>query len=112
VRKRLRKKKKLAEFVEWGVLVKSKINLANEQELDKFMDEFIEKVEENNCYCGGGISLDKGLDMVIELGTNATNCKIRLEKITQWLKDHSGVGELKVGEIFDLWHNEPEDIEI
>jgi uncharacterized protein YggL (DUF469 family) len=120
MRKRLRKKKRLGEFVEWGALLRAGLKLDSQEELDSFSDQFIEKVESLNCYCGGGISIDRGLDMVIELGLDKDGALKKLQDLEFWLSSqpcilnlealgakHSG----KTDKIFDLWHEEPIGVE-
>lgn len=116
MKKRLRKKKKLGEFIEWGALIKANLALKTEEDLDKFSDEFIDKVESISCYCGGGISIDRGLDMVIELGPNKSKALGRLEDLEGWLGMHLLVSDVVVSgarhsgmndKVFDLWHEEP-----
>lgn len=118
MKKRLRKKKRVGEFVEWGTLIRAQLDLKSEQELDKFSDEFIEKVENLKCYCGGGISLDKGLDIVVELGKDKQKALSRLNELELWLasdtrvKNFIAVGSKVSGKsdkVFDLWHGDPEN---
>lgn len=120
MRKRLRKKKRLGEFVEWGALLQASLKLASQAELDTFLDQFIEKVESLNCYCGGGISIDRGLDMVIELGLDKKEALKRLQDLESWLLSQPCISDLEVlgakhsgknDKIFDLWHEEPAGID-
>jgi uncharacterized protein YggL (DUF469 family) len=116
MKKRIRKKKRLGEFVEWGALLKARLNISTEERLDAFMDEFIEMIESLNCYCGGGISIERGLDMVVELGVNKKVALDKLEQVEVWLNGHECVVTVEVlgtkhggqyDKIFDLWHEEP-----
>ena len=120
MKRRLRKKKRLGEFVEWGTLVRAKLSLKGEEELDAFSDLLIEKVEEVGCFCGGGISLDRGLDLVLELGQKKKLALERLAFLESWLASHPCVSEVEISgakhsgsvdKIFDLWHEEPIGVE-
>ena len=83
MKKRLRKKKHLGEFAEWGRQIVITRNRKNE--FDEFLDAFIEEaIEANGCYCGGGGKEDK-LDVVVELGRRASDPDAILEEITAWL---------------------------
>jgi uncharacterized protein YggL (DUF469 family) len=108
MKKRLRKKKHLGEFTEWGRQI---IVARNTRDgFDEFMDSFVvEAIEANGCYCGGGGGGDT-LDMVIELGRRSDDPDMRLNKITAWLDARSDVQSHKVGEEFDTWHENPKDI--
>ena len=118
MRKRLRKKKRVGEFVEWGTLIKARLGLSSQQELDEFSDEFIAKVEDLKCYCGGGISIEKGLDMVVELGRDKKEALKRIGDLELWLasdprvKNFHTMGSKSLGKtdkVFDLWHEDPEN---
>lgn len=120
MKKRLRKKKKLGEFIEWGALVQAGLIINSSAGLDEFSDEFIEKVEALECYCGGGISIDRGLDMVIELGVDKSRASVKLKDLENWLVKHPLVSAVHVlgvnhsgsmDRVFDLWHEEPQGIE-
>lgn len=108
MKKRLRKKKHLGEFTEWGRQLVILRNLKNG--FDEFLDAFIEEaIELNGCYCGGGGKENK-LDVVVELGRRSDDPDARLKRITAWLDARSDVESWKVGEEFDLWHGDFQDI--
>ena len=107
--KRLRKKKHVGEFTEWGRQLIVTRN--RKEEFDEFLDAFIEEaIEANGCYCGGGGSDDK-LDLIVELGRRSDDPDARMNRITTWLGERSDVQAWKVGEEFDLWHGDFKDIE-
>ena len=60
-KKRLRKKKHLGEFAEWG---RQFVIIRNRKDgFDEFLDAFIEEaIESSGCYCGGGIKGDYSMD--------------------------------------------------
>ena len=93
--KRLRKKKHLGEFVEWGVPVA----IARKQK-----DDFIEQaIEGNGCYFGGGRRGDR-LEGVIQLGKTCDGPEERLKKIVSWLEAREDVEKYVIGKLVDLWH--------
>ena len=71
MKKRLRKKKHLYEFAEWG---RQLIAIRNtKMDADTFQDAFIIKaIEGNECYCGGSLS-DNKIDVIVELGRISEN---------------------------------------
>ena len=79
--------------------------------LDEFLDAFIEEaIEANGCCCGGGGTAEK-LSFVLELGRRWDIPDDRLKRITAWLNGRTDVQSWKVGEEFDLWHGDYEDME-
>jgi uncharacterized protein YggL (DUF469 family) len=109
MKKRHRKKKHRGEFTEWG---RQLIITRNRKDgFDEFLDAFIEEaIEANGCYCGGGGKEDK-LDVVVELGRRSDDSAARLKRITAWLDARPDVQIWKVGEEFDIWHGDYQDIE-
>ena len=109
MKKRLRKKKHLGEFTEWG---RQLVIMRNRKDgFDEFLDAFIEDaIELNRCYCGGGGKENK-LDVVVELGRRSDEPDARLKRITAWLDSRSDVESWRVGEEFDIWHEDFQDID-
>ncbi len=109
MKKRLRKKKHLGEFTQWG---RQLVNTRNRKDdFDEFLDAFIEEaIEANGCYCGGGGKKDK-LDVVVELGRRLDDPAARLKRITAWLDARPDVQSWRAGEEFDIWHGDFRDIE-
>lgn len=109
MKKRLRKKKHLGEFTEWGrqlVIVRNR-----KDGFDEFLDAFIgEAIESNGCYCGGGGKEDK-LDVVVELGHRSDDPDSKLKKISAWLDARHDVERWKVSEEFDIWNGAFKDID-
>ena len=107
--KRLRKKKHCGEFTEWG---RQLVITRNRKDgFDDFLDAFIlEAIEANGCYCGGGGCEDK-LDVVVELGCRVNDLNLKMQKITAWIDGRSDVQDYKIGELFDIWHGNFEDLE-
>jgi uncharacterized protein len=110
MKKRLRKKKHVGEFAEYGRQV---IVLRNRRDgFDEFIDAFVEEaINANGCYCAGGGKDDK-LDVIIELGTRLEGPDARLQKVIAWLEERPDVRNWKVGQEFDLWHDDFVDLEV
>ncbi|MFO7685021.1 MAG: 50S ribosome-binding protein YggL [Desulfobacterales bacterium] len=108
MKKRLRKKKHLGEFTEYGRQLV--INRKLTDGFDEFLDAFIkEAIEANNCYCGGGGKEDK-LNVIVELGRRSDDPDARLDRIIAWLDARPDVENWKVADEFDIWHEDYEDI--
>jgi uncharacterized protein YggL (DUF469 family) len=109
MKKRLRKKKHLAEFTEWG---RQFIITRNRKDgFDEFLVAFIEEaIELNGCYCGGAGKEDK-LNVVVELGRRSDDGDARMTKIAAWLNARSDVQSWRMSEELDLWHGNFHDIE-
>lgn len=102
MKKRLRKKKHLREFTEWGRQLVIKRN--HKDGFDEFLDAFLEEaIEANGCYCGGGGKGD-GLNVVVELGRRSGGPEAKLTSIIEWLEARFDVQEWMIGEEFDVWH--------
>ena len=109
MKKRIRKKTHRGEFTEWGRQI---VITRNRQEgFDEFLYAFVEEaVEANGCYCGGGGKEDK-VDFIIELGCKSDERAARLSAVTAWLDARPDVQGWKMGEEFDLWRGNFQDIE-
>lgn len=107
--KRLRKKKHLGEYAEWGRELEISRNAGDG--FDDFMDIFIEEaIGANGCYCGGGGSAEK-LSFVIELGRTCDDPNGRTKNIEAWLDARNDVRGYRIGPVFDLWHGDSSDID-
>jgi len=108
MKKRLRRKKHIGEFAEFGrqlIITRNK-----KQGFDEFLDAFIEDaIEANGCFCGGGGCDDK-LDVVIELARRSHDPDARLKRIIYWVESRSDVKGYQVGPEFDLWHGDFKEI--
>ena len=108
MKKRLRKKKHRGEFIEWG---RQLIITRNRKDgFDEFLDAFIEEaIKANGCYCGGGGKEDN-LDVVVELGRRSDDPAARMKRITAWLDARPDLQSWRMGEEFDIWHGDIQDI--
>jgi len=107
--KRLRKKKHVREFAQYG---RQLIVTRNRKDgFDEFLYAFVEEaIEQSGCYCGGGGKEDK-LDVIVEIGSRSENTDTKLIKVTEWLDARPDVKNWKVGQEFDLWHGNFVDME-
>ena len=102
MRKRLRKKKHLGEFIEWDVAVT--VNLVPGTDYETFLDDWIEQaIEGNHCFFGGSC-MPEQTEGIIQLGTIAKQPEKRLERITDWLKHRSDVLNFQFSPLFDAWN--------
>ena len=109
MKKRLRKKKHIGEFAEWGRQLIATRNTKTDAEA--FQDAFIiEAIEGNGCYCGGSLSDDK-LNVIVELGKMPEEPESKFARVTAWLDARTDIEEWKAGPLFDLWHGDYEDID-
>jgi uncharacterized protein YggL (DUF469 family) len=109
MKKRLRKKKHLGEFAEWGVPVA--IARKRKDDFDSFLDDFLaQAIEANDCYFGGGGKEDR-LEGVIELGKASDRPEERLQKVLGWLAAREDVEKYASGKIIDIWHGPFDEIE-
>ncbi len=100
MRKRLRKKKHIGEFAEWGVRL---VVMRNRKVgFDDFFNAFEEAVEFNGCCCGG-LGKEEMLDVVVELGPRSGDPDTRMMKIIAWLDARDDVQSWRIGPKFDIW---------
>jgi uncharacterized protein YggL (DUF469 family) len=104
MKKRLRKKKHLGEFRDWGREVE--ICLHSGEYLDNFLDQLVSWVEDHGCYCGGGGS-GANLSVIIEFGNDLRKEVPIFETLKKWLESHPSVSDFKFGPVVDLWHGKP-----
>ena len=109
MKKRLRKKKHIGEFAEWGRQLI--VNRNTKMNADAFHDAFIlEAIEGNGCYCGGSLSDDK-INVIIEIGKMSEDPEVKFARVTAWLNARSDVERWRAGPLFDLWYGDYEDID-
>ncbi|HWR98078.1 MAG TPA: 50S ribosome-binding protein YggL [Candidatus Methanoperedens sp.] len=104
MKRRLRKKRHLGEYGEWG---RQLVVARNRKDgFDEFLDAFVvEAVEANGCFCGGGGSGDR-LDVIVELGRATDDRDRRLRALRDWLDARGDVASYQAGPEFDLWHGD------
>ncbi len=102
MKKRLRKKKHLGEFIEWGMPIA--IARKRKGDFDNFLDDFIEQaIEPNDCYFGGG-GKDDRLEGIIELGRTSDSIEEKQKKVINWLETRNDIEKYATGNILDVWN--------
>lgn len=110
MRKRLRKKKHLGEFTEYGIeieMINANKNMTTE-DIDRFADDLLDYVESHKWVCGGVWSL-KGCNFFIETGKNIEETEIARQGFTDFLalhkKTNPSIGyEIVEIKISDAWY--------
>ena len=109
MKKRVRKKKRLAEFKEFGVPVA--IKRKQKSNFDAFLDEFLEQAIESNECCFGGSGNDDYLEGFIELGKATYNPEEKLRKIFEWLDARPDIEKYVTGDLVDAWYGPFEELD-
>ena len=108
MKKRIRRKKHVGEFAEFGRQFVVRRN--RKDDLEEFLDWVVDDVVEgNDCFCGGG-GKDEQIDIIIELGRRDQGREDKRNRIERMLRKHPDVTEVLIGEEFDLWHGDYNDI--
>ena len=102
--RRLRKKLYVDEFQILGFEFSCNLDLKTDDDFDRFLDEFLELVEQRNlCTAsGGGNDAFSGLIMSDDRYGSAT--KEDQLAIETWLKSKSFVSNVKIGELVDAMY--------
>lgn len=113
MRKRLRKKKHLGEFREYGVYFAIRFDKTS-RNMDAFLDAFVlEAIEANSCYCGVGGKTDGDLITgFIELGRDTDNFMGRLAAIKAWVSAQSDILAYVFSPLTDAWHGPFNDSDV
>lgn len=111
--KRLRKKKRLGEFKEYGfciLAIAPDLETASDAEVDKFCDELILFAEDNGCGVGGCIGHKTDVFYThLNRGTCTEDDRL---KVYAFLLNHPLVTDFKVGPLVDAWHGSYKDYEL
>lgn len=104
MRKRLRKKLRLGEFQELGFEVQFRLpDDWTEAELDRFWEFFIAvAIEREGLICGGGCG--RTWDITVMRAHRRSATEADRSKLSQWLTEHPGVYDARVGPLIDMWH--------
>ena len=102
MRRRLRKKKRIGEFQEFGVEVTAK--LKSGVDFDAFLDDFISDAIEVNGLAFGGGCLKAMFSGFVELGRRDVHTS-NLEKVTAWFAKEGRIESYQVSEPVDAWRN-------
>ena len=112
MKKRLRKKKRIGEFQEFGFNIgfrfSSKLNIETR---DNFIDRFLEKAIERNSlvFAGAGDCFEwNGFVALDKIRGSAINS--HREVIDQWLIQESDILEYYVAPLIDAWYGDFDNI--
>jgi uncharacterized protein len=105
MRKRLRKKKRLGEFAEFGLLVAVTPTITfGSSEPDSLLDRFIEEaIERNDLSCGGGGG-ETWEFFVTAKARRASVTQARRQSLEAWLRSTPGVETYTLSSPVDAWH--------
>ena len=108
MRKRVRKKRRLAEFREFGFEVRLTLKPGlTEAERDSLMDRFIlEPIEGNGLLCGGGGGPDV-LEFFVHRASRGTATEADRQAVAAWAGEQPEIVEHAVGSLIDAWHEGP-----
>jgi uncharacterized protein YggL (DUF469 family) len=112
MRKRLRKKLRVGEFIELGFTaryrVKNGLSLAA---LDSLLDRFIlEAIEANDLYCGGGGG-PAGWDFLVCANGRKSATDADRQRVRRWLEEQPDISVVFVGRLLDAWHGDDDALE-
>jgi uncharacterized protein len=109
MKKRLRKKKHVGEFAEYGREIIIKLNRNDDS--DEFFDAFIvEAIEGNGCYCFGGGTPNR-YGMFVTLGRRCENPDAKMKAIIAWIEAQPDVESWTVSEEYDAFYPKFDDVE-
>ena len=107
MKKRLRKKKHLGEFRQFGFSLECLLRVGlSDAEFDRFLDEFIaDAIEARGLVFGGGGSPEKGWSGVV-CRDHRYDSTTETDKTTvhDWLKSRSEVQAFRISDSWDVWH--------
>lgn len=102
MKRRLRKKLRLGEFVEFGFEVTFELPWSDDDpKVATFWDQFIGYIETCGLYCAGACG--RQWDVVVYRGNKRAATEDNRVDIEQWLGAHSEVSNLRIGPLFDIW---------
>ena len=101
MRKRLRKKKHVGEFQEFGVELE--MTLRAGVDFDGFLDDFLRDAVEANGLAFGGGGRGSHLAGFLELGRQDI-CQSKIAMLTAWLAAERRIETFVVGDPVDAWN--------
>jgi uncharacterized protein YggL (DUF469 family) len=110
MRKRLRKKLRVAEFTQMGFTVRYQPRPGlGDSELEALLDRFVhEAIEVNDLHCGGGGSPEGWDFFVCANGRRSATDRDRL-RVRDWLESQADVTNILVTQLQDAWHGGGEE---
>jgi uncharacterized protein len=100
MRKRLRKKKHMGEFQEWGV--EFELTVKPGVDFDAFCDDFIDECIESRELAFGGGGGEMKLKGFIELGRSDVHLA-NLAHVAAWFANSASIESYSIGEPLDAW---------
>lgn len=106
MKKRLRKKKRLGEFTEYGFAVHFQLDLPEEQAED-WLDRLVEETQARGLELGGGIGYPEGeAHFVISCLGNGSVTPEERDSWLAWLQTLPEVNLHRATELIDVWHGD------
>lgn len=104
MKKRLRKKRRVGEFKEFGFCIRFQLDEnMSLTDVESFLDEFLtEAIEANELDFGGGGNHDWQGFVTLERRGSVTEEQRKL--VNEWLDRHPQVQQHQVGEFLDAWY--------
>ena len=107
MRKRLRKKLRLQEFIQLAFLAKARVNpclseVAREALLDRFI---LEAIEGTDLSCGGGCGPAEWDLIVCANGRRSASEEDR-QRVRTWLEGQPDLSSVFIGPLADAWHGD------
>jgi uncharacterized protein YggL (DUF469 family) len=105
MRKRVRKELRLAEFQEFGVALRFRLDSAlSRDEVERFADSFLlEAIEGHGLVCGGGCGRE--WDLFVTRARRGSVTPEHVAAVRAWLERNHSVRDVSVGEPQDAWHS-------
>ena len=113
MRRRLRKKRRVAEFTQLGFNVRYSVreNMSPEA-LDDLLDRFIlEAIEANGLLCGGGGGPVEWHFLAYPQGRRSAS-EADASLVGEWLKEQEAISGFSLGSFEDLWNGAEYGVEV
>ncbi len=105
MRKRLRKKRRLGEFAEFGFSISFEMDDAiGNEERNKLLDRWIEAIESAGLQFGGGGAGTTWRGFVASDAPRGSATEAHRSIIRSWCQEESLVTSFHIGPVEDAWH--------
>jgi uncharacterized protein len=113
MRKRLRKKLRLREFVELAFTAKYQVKPGlSPDALESLLDRFIlEAIEANDLHCAGGAG-PLEWDFLVCANGRRSATDADCERVRTWLEGQADITAVFVGDLQDAWHVDEDECEM
>jgi len=107
LKKRLRKKKHVGEFQEFGFSVQLRFSEhLSVDDRDSLLDDFIgAAIEANGLLCGGGGN-GHSWEVFVTLDRRGSATEIHRQKVGRWLSKENSILQYEVGPLEDAWYSD------